>query len=86
MCAKNFFDLLVELNSGEYKKEKLIVLGPSPAKISKISNNYRYRLAIKCNNSKSIRKMFNEILKRLSKIKEYKDISVSLDLNPYDLV
>ena len=86
MCAKAFFDALVELNSGDYKSEKLIVLGPSPAKISKISNNYRYRLAVKCKNSKTVRKMFNEILKRISKIKEYKDISVSLDLNPYDLI
>lgn len=86
MCAKAFFDALVELNSGDYKSEKLIVLGPSPAKISRISNNYRYRLAVKCKNSKTVRKMFNEILKRISKIKEYKDISVSLDLNPYDLI
>lgn len=74
------------MNNGEYQGEKLIVLGPSPAKISKISNNYRYRLAVKCKNSKTIRKMFNEILKRISKMKEYKDISVSLDLNPYDLI
>ncbi|MDE6723757.1 MAG: primosomal protein N' [Eubacterium sp.] len=86
MCAKAFFDTLVELNNGDYKSEKLIVLGPSPAKISKISNNYRYRLAVKCKNSKTVRRMFNEILKRISKIKEYKDISVSLDLNPYDLI
>ncbi len=86
MCAKAFFDILVELNSGEYKKEKLIVLGPSPAKISKINNLYRYRLAVKCKNSKSVRRMFNEILKRITKMKEYKDVAVSLDLNPYDLV
>ena len=85
LCSKAFFDILVELNKGEYKDEKLIVLGPSPAKIGKMNNNYRYRLAVKGKNSKNIRKMFTEILKRISKIKEYKDISVSLDLNPYDL-
>lgn len=85
LTAKAFFDNIVELNSTEFKNEKLIVLGPSPAKISKISNNYRYRLAIKCRNSKSVRRLINEILKRISKIKEYKEISVSVDLNPYDL-
>lgn len=84
-CAKVFFDYLVELNKTEYSKEKLIVLGPSQAKIGKINNNYRYRLAIKCKNSKSVRKMLSEILKRIDKIKEYKDISVGIDLNPYDL-
>ena len=84
-CSKAFFDILVELNSSDYKNEKLIVLGPSPAKISKMNNNYRYRLAVKCRNSQSVRRMFSEILKRISRIKDYKDISVSLDLNPYDL-
>lgn len=83
LCAKEFFDILKELNSD--KKEKLIVLGPSPAKISKINNQYRYRLSIKCKNSKNIRNLLNEILKRLIKIKKYKDIDVSVDLNPYNL-
>lgn len=83
MCAKAFFDILKELNEGE--RHKLIVLGPSPAKLSKLNNQYRYRLSIKCKNSKVIRNLLNEILKRLYKIKEYKDVSISLDLNPYDL-
>lgn len=85
LCAKEFFQNLVELNKNEYSSEKLIVLGPSPAKISKISNNYRYRLAIKCKNSKSVRRLLNEILKRINKMKEYKEVMVSVDLNPYDL-
>lgn len=85
LCSKAFFDILVDLNANEFKGEKLIVLGPSPAKIGKLNNNYRYRLAVKCKNSKNIRRMFNEILKKLSKLKEYKDVSVALDLNPYEL-
>lgn len=85
LCAKAFFEELVELNKSDFKNEKLIVLGPSPAKISKISNHYRYRLAIKCKNSKSVRKMLNEILKRIDKMKAYKEVSVAIDLNPYDL-
>ena len=83
LCAKKFFEILLELNA--QCNEKLIVLGPSPAKISKLNNQYRYRLSIKCRNSKNIRALFNEILKRLVKIKEYKDIDISLDLNPYNL-
>lgn len=85
LCSKSFFELLVDLNQSSYSEEKLIVLGPSPAKIGKINKNFRYRLAIKCKNSKTIRKMLSEILKSLSKIKEYKEVSVSIDLNPYDL-
>lgn len=83
MCAKKFFELLIEEN--ESCKQKIIVLGPSAAKIEKLNNCYRYRLSVKCKNSKNIRNMFNVIQKNISKIKEYKDVSVSLDLNPYDL-
>lgn len=85
LCAKSFFENLVELNKTDYKNEKMIVLGPSPSKISKLKNNYRYGLTLKCKNSKSVRKMLNDILKNIGKIKEYKSVSVSVDLNPYEL-
>lgn len=85
LCAKAFFKNLVELNKTEFSSEKLIVLGPSPSKITKLKNNYRYGLTLKCKNSKSVRKMLNDILKNISKIKEYKGVSVSVDLNPYEL-
>lgn len=85
LCAKAFFEFLVKLNKEEYSSEKIIVLGPSAAKISKLNNEYRYRLAVKCKNSKIVRKMFNDILNRLSKIKEYSGVSVSVDLNPTEL-
>lgn len=83
MCAKTFFDILKEINKDN--KEKLIVLGPSPAKISKLNNQYRYRLSVKCKNSKNIRQLLSNILKKVYKIKEYKEVSISVDLNPYDL-
>ncbi len=86
LCSKKFFDILVELNSDEYKDVKIVVLGPTPAKISKINNSYRYRLAIKCKNSKNVRNMITEILKSISKMRDYKDVSISVDLNPYDLM
>lgn len=85
LAAKCFFENLVELNNSDYKDVKLFVLGPTPAKISKINNNYRYRLALKCKNSKKVRMMITEILKRMSKIKEYKDVSISIELNPNDI-
>lgn len=83
LCSKKFFELLIEEN--EKYKHKIIVLGPSVAKIAKLNNTYRYRLSVKCKNSKNIRNMFNDIQKNISKIKEYKDVSVSFDINPYDL-
>ena len=69
----------------EEYKQKIIILGPNASKIAKLNNNFRYSLFVKCKNSKIIRTLFSETLKKLSKIREYKDVSVSLDLNPYDL-
>lgn len=85
LCAKQFFDILVELNSNEYQDIKLYVLGPTQAKIAKLNNQFRYRLAIKTKNSKNVRSMITDILKRMAKIKEYKDISIAVELNPNDL-
>lgn len=83
MCAKKFFELLRDLN--KKNGEKLIILGPSPAKILKLNGRYRYRLTIKCKNSKNIRLLLTDILKKIFKIKEYKGVSVTVDLNPNDL-
>ncbi len=85
LCAKAFYSNLVESTEGEYSDIKIIVLGPTPAKISKINNSYRYRLAIKCKNSSKVRNMITEIIKKISKIKEYRDVSISIDLNPKEM-
>ena len=85
LCAKAFFDELVKLNSDKYNDIKLVVLGPTPSRISKINNHFRYRLALKCKNSAEIRSMITEILKTVTKIKEYKQVSISVDVNPNDI-
>lgn len=85
LCSKAFFDFLVAYNSDEYKDIKLVVLGPTAAKISKINNTYRYRLAIKCKNSQRIRQMITKILKDVNKDKVYSKVSISISLNPPDI-
>ena len=51
----------------------------------KISNTYRYRLAIKCKNSKSVRNLLMQVLKATVKMKELRKVQISIDLNPIDL-
>ncbi|MBQ9518216.1 MAG: primosomal protein N' [Eubacterium sp.] len=85
LCAKAFFDELVRLNKEKYSEVKLVVLGPTPSKISKINNHFRYRLALKCKNSENVRSMVTEILKIITKNKEYKQVSISVDINPNDI-
>ena len=83
LCARAFFDSLKEENANA--GEKLIILGPSPAKISKINNQYRYRLFVKCKNSAKMRALLSSVLKSVGKMKEYRDVMISVDLNPFDL-
>lgn len=85
LCSKKFFEIMVGLNKSEYSNVKLVALGPTQAKISKINNNYRYRIILKTKNSKNVRMMITTILRKISKLKEYKDITIGVDINPYDL-
>lgn len=83
LCSKEFLSQLKELNCDNH--HKIIVLGPSPAKIAKLNREFRYRLTIKCKYSKNTHNLFNQIQKNIAKIKEYRDVCVSIDLNPYNL-
>ncbi len=85
LCAKKFFDLLVKYNTNEYKNVKFVVLGPTQAKISKINNSYRYRIALKCKNSLKIREMITNILKDINKISVYSEVRIGVSINPGDI-
>ena len=70
-------NLLKKFSGGEYKGEKIIALGPMPARVAKVSEKYRYRLIIKCRNSARLRQMISRILietetdSRFSKVSVY---------------
>lgn len=85
LCAKAFFEKMVALNAEEFKDVKLYALGPTPAKIAKLNNHYRYRLALKIKNNHRSRLMMTELVKYIYHLKEYKDVTVSVDINPIDL-
>ena len=66
VASQRTLDKIKELTAGEYKDEKLIVLGPLPARVPRVNKKYRYRLIIKCRNTKGFRSMISEILKDFS--------------------
>lgn len=82
-CAGAFFHELVSLN--RVQQHKLILLGPAPAKIAKINGKYRYRLIMKCKNSKQVRAFLKQLLIGNSKKKEFRQVSTYVDFNPEDL-
>lgn len=84
--SKAFLSAIREKTKTDYSCEKIIVLGPMPPRISKVNNKFRYRLIIKCKNSKSFRSMISELLICFGKDKKYSDVTVSVDINPESLV
>ena len=60
------------------------LLGPAPAGIVKINDRYRYRLTLAGPNTKPLRAMVAELLRRAQADKENKGVSIFADVNPMD--
>lgn len=66
-----------------YNKNNMFThLGPSPAVISKINNNYRWQLIVKCENEEKLRNYVIFCLNKLKQNVNLKNISIHLNLNP----
>ena len=81
-ASREALDLLKDFTDTEYKEQKIIVLGPMPARVSRINNKFRYRLIIKCRNSVRFRKMISEILIALGKDSRFTRVTAYADINP----
>lgn len=81
-ASQSFMDMLRRLAESEYKREPLRVLPPSPALISKVSNKYRYKLIMKCRNSRNFRQMVAQLLAAFAKEKRFADVTAFADMNP----
>ena len=62
----------------EYKDIKLIILGPAAASVPKVNNKFRYRIIIKTRNSRR----FREMLKDVINVRQKRDVSIGVDINP----
>lgn len=86
VASQKYTDMLKEKLSGEYKDLKIIALGPMTARVSKISNKFRYRLILKCKNTMRFRALMNELLKYTGTDRAYNDVSVYIDINPENII
>jgi primosomal protein N' (replication factor Y) len=85
LCSKEFLSELRCITAEKYVNQKIIVLGPMPPRISKINNEYRYRIIIKCKNSKNFRNMISELLISFDKNPKFRDVTITADINPESL-
>lgn len=81
-CANAFQNALINKIKNNYSSMPLRVLGPSQAYVYKVNNKYRYKTIIKCRNSKDFRSVIKETLLEFSKNKEFKNIGITVDINP----
>lgn len=85
-ASQRFTDMLKKELSGSYGDQKIIALGPMTARVSKISNKFRYRLILKCKNSKRFRALMSDLLKKVGSDRVFGDVSVYIDINPENII
>ena len=85
-ASKAFLDMMTSLARDRYAAEKLIVLGPAPAKVFKVNDRYRYRLIIKCKNSSRFRAMIAELLCACGRDKRFQKLTTVADINPESIL
>lgn len=83
LAAKLFYNKLTGHLCDDYRGTKMILLGPAPAAISKISGKYRYFLTVKCHNNKNTRELIRQTIRELSFEKSLNSVTVTADFNPY---
>lgn len=62
--------------------QKINVLGPIPAAVSKIKNKYRWQLVIKCENTEELNVILNDARDACAKNGAYAYTSIVIDKNP----
>lgn len=81
-AIREIFERLRALLEGEYSDVHTIILGPAAAAVPKISSRYRFRLTVKCRNSRR----FRDLLRQAVDLRLKRDVSVTVDLNPETVV
>lgn len=79
--AKTFMFMLKEKIEKESLKIPLRILEPSKCNYEKINGKFRYRIIIKCRNSKEFREFIGDAYKRTFKMKEFANVHMFVDIN-----
>ncbi|MDQ5983597.1 MAG: primosomal protein N' [Eubacteriales bacterium SKADARSKE-1] len=82
LAAKDFFGQLKQASQKDYSSMPLRVLGPSPAKVLKVSNKYRYKIIIKYKNEKNFREFMKTLLSEFNNNGTYFGVNLFVDINP----
>lgn len=81
-AAAFVFEQLKELTAKKYSSQKIIVLGPLPARLLKMNNKFRHRIIIKCRNTNTFRELISELLIVFRNKNTFGGVSAYADMNP----
>lgn len=81
-AARETLELIKSYVGGDFKGEKIIALGPMPARVAKVSEKYRHRLIIKCRNTARFRQMISKTLVKMGTDSRFSKVTVYADINP----
>ena len=82
-AAGVFAAMLAENAKPFGKKVPLRILGPAPNTIGRLNGRFRYRLIVKCKNSKALRSVVEATLKQASRHGAFANVSFYADMNGY---
>ncbi len=84
--ARLLLDELRLVARTQYPQLHLIVLPVMPPRIARMNNKYRYRIIIKCKNTKPFREMIAALLCRFQALPQFRDVTFAADINPETLI
>lgn len=80
-AAKCFKDILINLKeTNKYKNLPIRIFGPCKPQIQKLNNKYRYKITIKCKNNIETRELISKAVIKLSRLKDFKEVSSFVDM------
>lgn len=84
--SKIFFSTFVKISKDKYSDIPMRAFAPSTAALEKIDNIYRYKIVIKCKNSKNFRNLLNEVIFKCKSIGKYRNNYIIVDINPISIL
>lgn len=86
-AAQFFFDSVkCMVDEKKYGEQKAVLLGPSPATVKRVGGRYRYRIIIKCRNSKNFRRLLSEAMSLTGKDPRFRHVFEYIDVNPETII
>lgn len=80
-AARKFAGMLAESAKPCGERLPLRILGPAPSAIGRLNGRYRYRLMIKCRNSRALRELIEGVLKQAYSDSAFHNVSFYADMN-----